>query len=92
MLSPPPVLQQIPGDEAAAQSLAEGINPNIPAAEYSLAAAEEDVRIATSALLPNLDLESALRYDDGPNLAVDWQRGAAIGLQLRVPLYQGGRE
>ena len=91
-LSPPPVLQQIPGDEAAAQGLAEGINPNILAAEYNLAAAEEDVRVATSALLPSLDLEGALRYDDDPNLAVDWQREATIGLQLRVPLYQGGGE
>ena len=91
-LSPPPVLKQIPGDEAAAQSLAEGINPNILAAEYNLAAAEEDVRVAISALLPSLDLEGALRYDDDPNLAVDWQREATIGLQLRVPLYQGGGE
>ena len=39
-LSPPPVLKQIPEDEAAAQGLAEGINPNILAAEYNLAAAE----------------------------------------------------
>ncbi len=91
-LSPPPVLQQIPDDEAAAQGLAEGINPNILAAEYNLVAAEEDVRVATSALLPSLDLEGALRYDDDPNLAVDWQREATIGLQLRVPLYQGGGE
>ena len=91
-LSPPPVLKQIPGDEAAAQSLAEGINPNILAGEYNLAAAEEDVRVAISALLPSLDLEGALRYDDDPNLAVDWQREATIGLQLRVPLYQGGGE
>ena len=43
-------------------------------------------------LLPSLDLEGALRYDDDPNLAVDWQREATIGLQLRVPLYQGGGE
>ncbi len=91
-LSPPPVLQQIPDDEAAAQGLAEGINPNILAAEYNLAAAEEEVRVATSALLPSLNLEGALRYDDDPNLAVDWQREATIGLQLRVPLYQGGGE
>ena len=67
-LSPPPVLQEIPGNEAEAQDLAEGINPNILAAEYNLAAAEEDIRVATSALLPRLDLEGALRYDDDPNL------------------------
>ncbi|MGI9450456.1 MAG: TolC family protein, partial [Geminicoccaceae bacterium] len=91
-LSPPPVLQEIPENEGEAQDLAEGLNPNILAAEYNLAAAREDIRIAESALLPSLDLQGELSYDDDPNLAVDWQRTALIGLRLRVPLYQGGGE
>ena len=89
-LSPPATLQEIPSDEAEAQDRAQALNPDILAAEYNLAASRKDVRIAEAALLPRVDLQGKLSYDDDPNLAVDWQRQASMGLQLRVPLYQSG--
>lgn len=91
-LQPPPRLRSLPESEAEAQKLAEALNPSIIAAEASLAAAREDVRLAQAALYPRLDLEGELDYTDEPSTTVDWERTASLSLQLRVPLYQGGGE
>lgn len=91
-LSAPEVLPQLPGTEAGAQELAQSFNPNLAAAQFDLAAARSDVDIADSALLPRLSVRGELTYTEEPSLALDRQRVAAIGANLRVPLYQGGGE
>jgi TolC family type I secretion outer membrane protein len=91
-LIPPKPIGSLPTSEDEAQKMAEGINPNILAAQFNLAAAKEDVNVAESALLPRLDATGELSYSDEPNLSLDWQRSATIGAALTVPLYQGGGE
>jgi TolC family type I secretion outer membrane protein len=67
-------------------------NPDIINATYSLAAAREAVDVAYGTILPSLDLESDLSYADQPNSTQPWQDEASIGLNLTIPLYQGGSE
>lgn len=82
----------LPPTEAEAHQLAETYNPNIAAAQFNLAAARADVRVAESDLLPELSVRGELTYTDEPSLTLDHQRDASIGAVLRVPLYQGGGE
>lgn len=88
----PEPLGSLPANESAAQELADALNPNIVVADANLSAARDDVRIATSVLLPSLDLEGTLSHVDEPSLAIDRQSTASASLRLRVPLYQGGGE
>jgi TolC family type I secretion outer membrane protein len=82
----------LPPTEADAQQLAETFNPNIAAAQFNLASARAEVRIAEADLLPELNVRGELSYADEPNLTLDDQREATIGAFLRVPLFQGGGE
>jgi TolC family type I secretion outer membrane protein len=88
----PEPLSALPATEPEAQQLAEDNNPNITVAEYDLGAAESDVDVAFSALLPRLSVRGELSYTEDPNPVTQDQRDATIGATLRVPLYQGGGE
>ncbi|WP_159714970.1 TolC family outer membrane protein [Geminicoccus flavidas] len=81
----------LPANEAEAQELA-AANPNIATAQYTLAAARDDVDVAFSRLLPQVDLRASASYADEPTTNLAWQRDASIGVQVTVPLYQGGTE
>ncbi|WP_035484954.1 TolC family outer membrane protein [Geminicoccus roseus] len=81
----------LPANEAQAQELAVA-NPNIATAQYTLAAAKDDVDVAFSRLLPQVDLRASASYADEPSTNLSWQRDASIGVQVTVPLYQGGAE
>lgn len=87
----PKRLTELPESLAVAQSLAES-NPNVVSSTYQLFAARDDVDVAFADLLPSLDLLGRLSYDDEPRNGIDYQRAAAIGLNLSIPLYQGGAE
>jgi TolC family type I secretion outer membrane protein len=81
----------LPANEAQAQELA-AANPNIATAQYTLAAAKDDVDVAFSRLLPQVDLRASASYANEPSSNLDWQRDGSIGVQVTVPLYQGGAE
>jgi outer membrane protein len=91
-LSAPPRLTDLPAREEEAQELAQSFNPNITAAQFDLSAARSGVDVAESALRPRISLRGELTYVEEPSLALDWQRVASVGANLRVPLYQGGGE
>lgn len=82
---------QLPANEAQAQELASA-NPNIASAQYVLAAAKDDVDVAFAQILPSVDLRASTGYANEPSTNLDWQRDASIGVQVTVPLYQGGAE
>jgi outer membrane protein/protease secretion system outer membrane protein len=71
---------------------AEAASPDIRAAQAQLAAAREDVRRAQAGHLPTLDAIGQISRSDSDNpTRVDTKYNLAyIGLQLNVPLYQGG--
>ncbi|WP_235031225.1 TolC family outer membrane protein [Geminicoccus flavidas] len=81
----------LPANEAEAQELA-AANPNIATAQYTLAAAKDDVDVAFSRLLPQVDLRASASYANEPSTNLAWQRDGQIGIQVTVPLYQGGTE
>ncbi|MGH6943492.1 MAG: TolC family outer membrane protein [Geminicoccaceae bacterium] len=91
LITPKP-LSDLPATEDGAQQIAGEINPNIAAAEFDLAAARAEVRIAEAALLPRLSVRGEFTYTDEPSFQLDWERDASIGANLSVPLYQGGGE
>ncbi|MGI9418978.1 MAG: TolC family outer membrane protein [Geminicoccaceae bacterium] len=91
-LSPPTAPDLTAAGETEAQSLASEGNPAIQAARYRLAATGADIRIAEAALYPSLDLQAEVSYADDPSLDTSYERAAAVGVELRIPLYQGGGE
>lgn len=90
--SAPTVPPPSAASEPEAQSLALDSNPAIKAARYRLAAAVADMRLAKAAIYPSLDLQAEVSYADDPSLDTSYERAAAIGVELRIPLYQGGGE
>ena len=90
-LEEPEVLQALPKTESETRAIAEQ-NPDIIAATFDLYAARDNVDVQFSSLLPSLDLQGLVGYDDQPTANIEWDRNAALGLNLSVPLYQGGAE
>ena len=90
-LEEPKVLQALPKTESETRAIAEQ-NPDIIAATFDLYAARDNVDVQFSSLLPSLDLQGVVEYADQPTANTEWGRTAALGLNLSVPLYQGGGE
>ncbi|MEK0085427.1 TolC family outer membrane protein [Benzoatithermus flavus] len=87
----PKTLVALPKTLADAQALAAS-NPDIVAATFSLYAARDAVDVAYADLLPSLDLQAQAQLADEPTYQTNWSRSTAIGLNLTIPLYQGGGE
>jgi TolC family type I secretion outer membrane protein len=90
-LEEPKVLADLPKTEGETRTIAQQ-NPDIIAATFDLYAARDNVDVQFSSLLPSLDLQALLEYSDEPTANIEWGRTAALGLNLSVPLYQGGGE
>jgi outer membrane protein len=90
-LEDPKVLDELPKTEDETRALA-AQNPDIVAATFDLYAARDNVDVQFSGLLPSLDLQGILEYSDSPTANIEWSRTALLGLNLSIPLYQGGAE
>jgi outer membrane protein len=96
-LKPPEPLTILPQKLDEAVVIAQDSNPNVVIADFAERAARDGVDIATSALLPSLSLNAFWQNDFrttrqiGPVLNGPFDQGF-VGLQLTVPLYQGGAE
>ena len=90
-LEEPKILTDLPKTESETRAFA-AQNPDIIAATFDVYAARDNVDVAFSDLLPSLDLQGVLEYADQPTAQVEWGRTAAFGLNLSIPLYQGGGE
>lgn len=90
-LAEPQAHQPLPSSESEAQALA-AANPNITSASFRLQAAREAVDVAFADLLPSLDLAGNLRYQENESRTIDRRDEARVGLQLSVPLFQGGAD
>jgi outer membrane protein len=79
-------------EEAVAIALSE--HPAVIAAKHQVDAASFSVSAAEGALLPQLSAEASVqtsRTDSNPGLLSDGSSNSAtIGLNLRIPIYQGG--
>jgi len=98
-LSSPPPLPMMPATPQEAVAIALEDNPGLLAARAEQSAASFDVESADAGLYPRLNGIGGLNYYDylgsldpgtGPN---DGQQGttAFVGVELRVPIFMGGR-
>lgn len=85
----PLTLRDLPSSPEEAEALAAN-SPDVLAATFDLYAARDDVDVNFSDLLPSLDLQAEAGYNEQPTVTTRWSRSAAIGLNLTIPLYQGG--
>jgi outer membrane protein len=99
-LEPPPPLPNLPEAPEAAVFTALDNNPDLEAARERVEAANFDVKSARGTRLPQIDLFSQGNYQNflgtlGSTLFagrfVQQQSNATAGVQLTVPVYQGGR-
>lgn len=98
-LAPPPALPGLPATPQTAVQVALADNPDIIAAEKSRDAARYDVKVAKAGNLPTLSAFTQAGYTNyldtlengtvGGGSQINKQ--AQAGVQLSIPLYQGGR-
>ncbi|WP_088182639.1 TolC family outer membrane protein [Sphingobium sp. Z007] len=104
-LEPPPALPGLPATPVAAVQVALNDNPDILAAKKNRIAAGYDVKVARAGRLPTVSGFTTAGYTNylhtlgGTALDVDGNavegpqinKQATAGVQLTIPLYQGGR-
>jgi outer membrane protein len=98
-LAPPPPLPNLPADLATAERVALENNPNLLAAQRARGATAGDLQVARAATMPRVNAVVGGNYYDYLNslrenpFSRTFQASstASVGLELRVPLYQGGR-
>ena len=98
-LAPPPPLPGLPGSADEAVDIALENNPDLIAAKERAQAAEYEIEVAGSGRLPRLSLFAGSDYTDyygtlgGPTSSnfSQSESTANAGVQLRVPIFQGGR-
>ncbi|SNB68841.1 outer membrane protein [Arboricoccus pini] len=91
-LQQPSKLLLLPGSIDEAYALARN-NPDIIQSTYQLAAAKDNIDVQFASLLPTLDFQATFgRQDDPVGSSFRWSKSSAVGLQLTIPLYQGGAE
>ncbi|WP_167301833.1 TolC family outer membrane protein [Sphingobium vermicomposti] len=102
-LEPPPPLPGLPASPGDAVALALRDNPDIAAANKAREAAGYDVRVAKAGPMPKLSAFSTAGYTNflntqdyldqqgNPGTGPQVNKQAAAGVQLTIPLYQGGR-
>ena len=82
----------MPHSLTEALSIAAAEHPAISASKHAVDASDFGVKIAEGALLPTLGAEAGVsRNYQSPNSGSTTFNRASIGLQLTVPIYQGGK-
>ena len=94
VLTPPPPLPPLPATPDAASQIALANNPDLIAISRQSEAARFDVRVAEAARLPTISGVASGNYVDtlagSPGFGPRSGTSTTIGLQSRIPLYQGG--
>jgi len=98
-LAPPPPLPPLPASAAEAVTTALENNPDLQAARAENAAAQHDITVAQAEGLPRLSAIGGLnRYSYLGSLSAgtgprnrDQGTTGYVGLQLKIPIYEGGR-
>ncbi|GAB0115588.1 TolC family outer membrane protein [Acidisoma sp. C75] len=91
-LTPPQPLSLPVQTKAEVEALAAHNNPSVVQAQFTQAAAADNVDVAWSKLMPQLSLQGVI-YKDINQAQRDYvQNGAEVLANLTVPIYQGGTE
>jgi outer membrane protein len=98
-----PITKLLPSSLSAAFAIAATEHPAIRSTEALVDAYEFAVKSAEGTLLPNLSAQAGVNRDythrspssfsglPGVGSTNGWENSASVGLQLTVPIYQGGR-
>ena len=89
-LRPPDDLTGLSSDIAAAKAAAVERHPDIIEAQHNVAAAEINIRAAAAAKRPSVNLTGQLALDEELT-GEGFSNGGSVGVELRGPIYQGGR-
>jgi outer membrane protein len=93
-LDPPPPLPALPGTPQQAEDIALANNSDLVAIAAQTRAASRDVSIARADRLPSVSGVSSGDYinylGSAPTGAGGDARSASVGVQARIPIYQGG--
>jgi outer membrane protein len=87
-----PVDRLSPNNLNAAIAVGLGENPAITAALYGVDVAQLQVKIAEGALLPTLALQGSVLQETYPTIVQPNLFLGTVGVNLTVPIYQGGAE
>ncbi|MBS7540346.1 TolC family outer membrane protein [Ancylobacter lacus] len=87
-----PIDNLLPRTQDLAISQGLSTHPAVKAAEFSVDAALQNVKVAEAALSPTLTLNGSAGQDYNNSSSVELSTSASIGLNLSVPIYQGGGE
>lgn len=97
VLAPPPPLPGLPADVATAEQTALDNNPNLEAAQKAGDATRYDIDVARASRLPKVSVGLGANYYNylgsvsGSSALGDGGLGTTAGVQLSLPLFQGGR-
>jgi outer membrane protein len=91
MLEPQPLALPVKNEREAA-SMASTNNPNVIAAMFTDAANQDAVDTALAALGPQIGLQGQAFQQQNSGVQGTASNGYQIGLQLSMPIYQGGSE
>lgn len=91
-----PASKLLPKSLDAALAESAGNHPAIKASEFAVDATGFNVKVAEAALLPTLGVEAGIsrstdQFGGGDRVRDETANRAAVGFQLNVPIYQGGR-
>ncbi|MET3723105.1 outer membrane protein [Sphingomonas trueperi] len=100
VLAPPPALPNLPQDVQTAEQVALANNPFLEAAQLARDASRYDTRVAKAGRLPQVSLGAGGTYQNYLGSVGDIGRRAGltptattatVGVQVSLPLFQGGR-
>jgi outer membrane protein len=86
----PEITFELPATIDDAITAAEINNPSTLAAEFTNAAAEDDVDNVFGELLPSLNLNGGVSRSYSPSQFIDRQDTTQVGVIARIPLYESG--
>ncbi|MEJ8573325.1 TolC family outer membrane protein [Microbaculum marinum] len=91
-LAPGTPTKSIPTSLDDSIRLAHSDHPAIIASIYAEEAAAYNVKVAEGTLLPTVELQGSVSHFINPNGVLDTQSSGQVGVQVTVPIYQGGFE
>lgn len=87
---PPPPLEGLPLSLDETLQAAEKDNPDVVAARFLEQAAQDDIALARSEMLPNLSLNGQVEHREDFGSPGSESDSAQLMAKLSIPLYQGG--
>jgi outer membrane protein/adhesin transport system outer membrane protein len=87
---PPPPLQGLPLSLEETLAFSDEDNPDVAAVRHLEQAAQEDIRISRSEMLPSLSLNGQVEHREDFGSPGSESDSAQVTARLSIPLYQGG--